>query len=76
MRPIEVSMTTVGPFGTASAVGVASGASGRSRAGLTADAGGVGLDCDDEIVAHARTRPHAKSEFRNLIPSKRVNHAA
>ena len=68
-------MTTVGPFGTVRTAGVASGASGKSRAGLTWEEGGV-VDCEDADMAHARTRADAKREGANLIPPLRVNHAA
>src|SRR5215469_8549355 len=70
MRPIDVSITTVGPLGTMLAAAVAWGASGSgSCAG--------GLDCCDRHAA-VNTIPAANDEVRkaflNVIPNSRVNH--
>ena len=72
MRPIDVSITTVGPLGTTLAAAVAWGASGSgSCAG--------GLDCCDRHAA-AKTMDAANDEVRktflNVIPNSRVNHRA
>src|SRR5579872_667513 len=71
MRPIDVSIITVGPFGWIIAAAVAWGASGS--AGST----GFGLSCPTAVIdATAMARVDAKELILNLMPRSRVNHHA
>src|SRR5204863_8809109 len=70
MRPIEVSMTTVGPLGTMLAAAVACGASGSGSC-----AGGV--DCwpgATDAKANAANKEETRKTFLNIMPNSRVNH--
>src|ERR1017187_837018 len=69
MRPMEVSMTTVGPLGRMSAAAVACGASGNSSAGL--------VDCWARAdAANAKAKAEMGREYASFITSLRLNHAA
>jgi hypothetical protein len=76
MRPIEVSMTTVGPLGAIVTGTLAVGASGRSCAGGVAG----GADCwasaaKGAEARQARTRVGTSGENLSFMPNLRVNHA-
>src|ERR1700739_719389 len=69
IRPIDVSMTTVGPLGWIIAAAVACGASG------SAGSNGFGLSCANAVaVATAIARVEANKLVLNLMPDSRVNH--
>src|SRR6202789_1584238 len=73
MRPMDVSITTVGPLGWIRAAAVAWGASGRAGA---ACAGG-GVDCCAVVAtAEAAVRAEMRIRLESFIPCLRVNHAA
>src|ERR1035438_3203201 len=68
MRPMEVSMTTVGPLGRMSAAAVACCASGNSSAGL--------VDCWPRAdAANANAKAEMGREYASFITSLRLNHA-
>src|SRR5271169_6536217 len=68
MRPIDVSITTVGPLGTMLAAAVACGASGSgSCAG--------GLDCCAK-AEKTKAKTARRSTFFCIMPNFRVNHRA
>src|SRR5580698_2525149 len=73
MRPMEVSMTTVGPLGRIIAAAVAWGASGRASAGW---AGAVVECCAGAEPATTAVRAERRSACVSFMPILRVNHAA
>src|ERR1700691_3429028 len=80
MRPMDVSMTTVGPLGRIMAAAVAWGASGRSSAGLAGAVCVVGVwvlaCCAVACAAKAAVRPEIRSACESVMPCLRVNHGA
>src|SRR6202041_3478723 len=84
MRPIEVSMTTLGPLGWIMAAAVACGASGRSGAGAEvagwvvcwATASGAKTRGARSSDAEAADRVEVRNACESFMPCLRVNHAA